>query len=72
MSADLISDLIRISLTAFMIRWWAVVAISGYARLMAGADEDTLNVTAWIDMALGVTLVVMGLFLAASVAAGQM
>lgn len=46
--------------------------MSGYTRLMAGADEDTLNVTAWIDMALGVTLSTVGFVLLAAIAAGEM
>lgn len=72
MTADLISDLVRILLCVLMAAWSQKRAVSGYARLMADADEDALNVNAWIDMALGVTLVVMCIVGAWSIAAGQM
>lgn len=72
MDLDLLSDLARIFTAVLLAAWCIGQARSGYAKFMAGADEDTLDVGAWIDVTLGTVFAIVALLAAWGVANNRM
>lgn len=72
MTFDLIADLVRILAMLLFAKWYATQALHGYRRLLAGADEDALNITAWAAMSFGIFFAAVAIFIAWGIAAGEM